>query len=91
MKYSRKIVISLLLLAALFCAGAVLGSHLPNVTIYISIAVSAIVATIFIVFGYTGHSHTAKKKVAPTTQPKKERPASSEATDGGFTDVYSGR
>lgn len=86
MKGSRKFVIGGLLLAALFCGGAILGSYLPAITTYLSITVAAIAASILILYGYTGQ--TVKKRSQPK---KKERPASTEATDGGFTDVYSGR
>lgn len=54
MKLSRQFVIIGLLLIALFCGGAILGSFISNAITYLIIGVAAIVATLLIVFGYTG-------------------------------------
>lgn len=56
MKDSRKFVVIGLLLAALFFAGAILGSCKPNVMVYLIIIAVAVAAVLCIVFGYTGHA-----------------------------------
>lgn len=96
MKGSRKFVIGGLLLVALFCGGAILGSYLPAITTYLTITVTAIAAAILILYGYTGH-RVKKKVVTTTTQPKtrKSKPAPDttieETGEEDFEDVFSGR
>lgn len=88
MKNSRKFTLGMLAVLAVFAGGAILGSCFPNKMIYTAIVIAAIVASILILYGYTGQ--TVKKRSQPK---KKERPASStrvEETTDGFADVYSG-
>ena len=85
MRNSRKICITLLLLAALFCGGAVLGSYMPNVAVYVSILGGTVAAALLILFGYTG-------QVKPKTNKKKASSTSSKnSKEETFTDISSGR
>ena len=52
---SRKFVIIGLLVVAIFFIGGILGSLIPNATMYLMIAAVAVAAVLLIVFGYTGY------------------------------------
>ena len=55
MKLTRKVVSILLGLAALFCIGAVVGSHLPNIPAYATIAAVCVALVIFGLWFFYGH------------------------------------
>ncbi len=55
MKFTRKLASILLGLAALFCIGAVVGSHLPNIPVYAAIAAVCVALVIFGLWFYYGH------------------------------------
>ena len=55
MKFTRKLASILLGLAALFCIGAVVGSHLPNISIYATIAAVCVALVIFGLWYFYGH------------------------------------
>lgn len=55
MRVSRKFVSILLGLAALFCIGSVLGSYLPNIPVYATIAAVCVALVIFGLWFYYGH------------------------------------
>lgn len=55
MKISRKFASIMLGLTALFCLGAVVGSHLPNIPVYATIAAVCVALVIFGLWFYYGH------------------------------------
>ena len=55
MRGSRKFISILLGLTALFCIGAVLGSYMPNIPIYATIAAVCVALVLFGLWFYYGH------------------------------------
>lgn len=55
MKNSRKLVCILLGLIALFCLGAILGSCIPNILIYASIAAGSVAVLLIGIWFFFGH------------------------------------
>lgn len=89
MKNSRLVVISIGVMIAIASCGAVYGSYFPNENLYLMIAIAAVCAIVFILFGYSGH--VVEKKVVETTRkprPKKERNV---AEEDSFENISSGR
>ena len=55
MRISRKVACILLGLIALFCAGAVLGSYIPNIPVYAIVAGCSVAVLIIGLWFYNGH------------------------------------
>ena len=56
MKNSRLVVIIIGAMVVLASGGAVAGSYYPNENLYLMIAIAAVCAIVFILFGYMGSS-----------------------------------
>ena len=55
MKFTRKLVSIILALVALFFLGAVMGSYVPNVTVYAAVAAGAVAVLVIGLWFYYGH------------------------------------
>ena len=55
MKFTRKAVSILLGLIALFFVGAVMGSYIPNISVYAAVAAGAVAVLIVGLWFYYGH------------------------------------
>ena len=90
MKSSRKFVMVLAGVVAMFSGGAILGSYMPESTdLYVLVTVAAVAAAALIFFGFTGYE--VERKVVETTkkpQTKKERKV---ADEDPYEDISSGR
>ena len=54
MKFTRKLVSIILALVALFFLGAVMGSYVPNVTVYAAVAAGAVAVLVIGLWFYYG-------------------------------------